>query len=65
MLEFFQYMTSSFWIFVGCVILVSIPLRFIYAIIARTLRHYSLMKHGYPPSHCDADGVLLKQKNKE
>ncbi len=29
-------------------------------LINRPLRHANIRKHGYPPSHCDADGDFLK-----
>jgi hypothetical protein len=47
---------QSFWHFVGCFMLVSIPFTFAFNVINRTLRHWNIRKHGYPPAHCDADG---------
>lgn len=65
MIEILKFMTSGFWIFLGCVIIIGIPLNFIYKIYARTLRHYSLIKNGYPPQHCDADGDLVDNSKDE
>ena len=28
----------------------------------RILRHWTIRKHGYPPSHCDADGDFEKEE---
>lgn len=27
----------------------------------RTLRHWNIQKHGYPPPHCDADGDFKEE----
>lgn len=52
--------SGSFWKFLGyyliIISLVFTPLRFIFIVINRTLRHWNIRKHGYPPAHCDADG---------
>lgn len=29
----------------------------------RTLRHFNIRKHGYPPPHCDADGDFKLKEN--
>ena len=51
---------SGFWAFVGSMILLYlvlwIPSRLIFIIVNRTLRHLNIRKHGWPPSHLDADG---------
>jgi hypothetical protein len=47
---------SGFWPFVGCMILLSVPLNFVFILVNRFLRHWNIRKHGYPPAHCDADG---------
>lgn len=31
----------------------------------RVLRHQNIRKHGYPPSHCDADGDFKPEKKEE
>lgn len=31
----------------------------------RTLRHWNIRKHGYPPAHCDADGDFAPLKGGE
>ena len=31
----------------------------------RFWRHFNLMKHGYPPEHCDADGDFKQTKEEE
>jgi hypothetical protein len=65
MTEFFKFILSDFWIFVGfCLILSGIG-NFIFRIYNRTLRHYNVKKHGYPPAHCDADGDFKPTKKDE
>lgn len=54
------FIFSSFWIWIGFVILIGIPLNFIYQVINRLLRHRSIMKHGYPEG-TDADGEYPKK----
>jgi len=57
MMEFIQFATThGFWVFIGCWILMLIPLTFVFLVINRLLRHANIRKHGYPPVHCDADG---------
>lgn len=29
----------------------------------RMIRHLNIRKHGWPPSHCDADGDTIKKDN--
>ena len=55
-MEILQFIFSNFWIWLGFVIILSIPLTFIFRVYNRTLRHRNIMKNGYPPEHCDADG---------
>jgi len=56
MLEFFKFIFSNFWIFVGFLILLSLTYAFIFDMWNRFWRHFNIRKHGYPPIHCDADG---------
>jgi len=56
MVEFLKYVFGGFWMWLGFVIVVGMILNFIFRLYNRALRHRSLMKHGYPPEHCDADG---------
>lgn len=56
--------SGGFWRFIGYWILLgmimAIPARVIIIAINRPLRHWNIRKHGYPPSHCDADGDFKK-----
>jgi hypothetical protein len=63
MLELLEFIFSSFWTWAGTAILIGLPLDFILKIYNRTLRHWNIRKHGYPPSHCDADGDFQKIDN--
>ncbi len=61
-----ESVSGGFWKFIGYWILltmiVGIPTQLIIIAINRPLRHWNIRKHGYPPSHCDADGDF---KNEE
>lgn len=52
--------SGGFWRFMGFWIMVTvilgIPAKLIVVLINRPLRHWNIRKHGYPPTHCDADG---------
>ena len=54
-----EFIFSSFWHWLGFSILLGIVCKytyiFFYNTYQRTLRHFSIMKHGYPVN-CDADG---------
>jgi hypothetical protein len=56
MIEIIKYIFSSFWVFLGVLILISLILTFIANMHNRFWRHFNIRKHGYPPAHCDADG---------
>jgi len=64
-MEALKFIFSSFWIWLGFMVLMIISLIivckflyvFIYNIYQRTLRHFVMLKYGYPPK-CDADGDL-------
>lgn len=64
-MEIIKFIFSSFWVFVGFVIILSIVLNSILFIWNRFFRHFNIRKHGYPPSHCDADGDLIPIKTKK
>jgi len=55
-MQYLQFIFSSFWHFVGTVILTSAILTFVFRCWNRMWRHLNIRKHGYPPAHCDADG---------
>lgn len=55
-----ESVSGGFWRFVGhwvmIALIMGIPVSLVKFIINRILRHWSIRKHGYPPTHCDADG---------
>lgn len=55
-MKFFEFILGDFWVFIGFVILFGMVLDFILKFYNRTMRHWNIRKHGYPPQHCDADG---------
>lgn len=64
MIEILQFVFSSFWIWLGTIILIGLPLKFIFKIYNYTLRHWNIHKHGYP-QNCDADGDFLNNTNND
>lgn len=49
------------WVTIVMLIALYIITRFIFRIFNRILRHRNIMKHGYPPPHCDADGDFKEE----
>lgn len=60
MLEFFKFLVSNFWYFVAFCIILSMVLKTIYGIAHKIVRHFTILKVGYPPFHCDGDGDFRK-----
>lgn len=56
---------GGFWSgFIG-LFMFAVTLNFFMNIWNRTLRHWNIRKHGYPPAHCDADGDFKKESKKK
>jgi len=59
-MDWMQFVFSSFWIWLGCLIMIMAPLSLLVQLLFRCwnrfLRHLSVRKAGWPPSHLDADG---------
>ena len=60
-LDILKYMTSDFWIFIGCFMVLSAFIKAIFGTINKIFRHWNIRKHGYPPMHCNADGDFKKE----
>lgn len=62
-----ESLSHGFWYFIGYLIMISIilgiPAKVILFAINRPLRHWTIMKYGYPPNHCDADGDFKKEED--
>jgi Na+/serine symporter len=62
-----ESVSGGFWKFIGYWIMVAlllgIPAKVLIFVINRPLRHWTIRKHGYPPSHCDADGDFKDKNN--
>jgi hypothetical protein len=60
MLELLKFTLSSFWIFCGSYAMIGMILYFvvngIIKLFSRLFRMIMVSKHGWPPSHLDADG---------
>lgn len=65
MWDFFTYIFGNFWMWLGFVIIVGQILSFIFKVYNRGLRHRNIMKHGYPPANCDADGDFPQIKKED
>lgn len=61
-MEFLNFMFQGFWHFLGCVIILGGAGNLIAFVWNRFWRHWNIRKHGYPPSHCDADGDFKSEK---
>ena len=59
-MDFLNFMFQGFWHFVGCAMILGGILNLIFVMWNRFWRHWNIRKHGYPPSHCDADGDFKK-----
>jgi hypothetical protein len=55
-MELLEIIFRSFWHFIGFMMLLSVIAQFLFIMWNRTLRHWNIRKHGYPPKWCDADG---------
>ena len=64
-MEILQFVFQSFWHFVGFLFLLASFGNAILAIWTRLLRYWTIRKHGYPPSHCDADGDFKQKEDKK
>jgi hypothetical protein len=60
-MEFIKFIFSNFWIWLGFIIILMAIIKGIYILIIIILRQKILIKHGYPPPHCDADGDLKEK----
>ena len=62
-----ESVSGGFWKFIGyyCIIFLfmALPIKVLYILINRPLRHWNIRKHGYPPAHCDADGDFKKKED--
>jgi hypothetical protein len=55
-MELIRFVFSSFWKWLGAVILLTILLNAPVRIIIRLIRRSMVLKQGWPPAHLDADG---------
>lgn len=55
-MEILKFTFESFWHFAGVFSILYILLYCTINAFNRFFRHWNIRKHGYPPSHCDADG---------
>ena len=62
--DFLNFTLDGFWHFVGVLMLLGGIGRWVYSLYTRLLRHFSIMKHGYPPEHCDGDGEFKRSETK-
>jgi hypothetical protein len=65
MLEFFKFIFSNFWYFIGFVIILELICKLVYGVVHKIVRHFTILKVGYPPAHCDGDGDFKKISKEE
>ncbi len=62
-MDVLQFMSDSPWLtFFLAVIAGEVIVRVVVNLPNRILRHWNIRKHGYPPTHCDADGDFRPKK---
>jgi len=64
-MEFVHFVFSSFWVWLGFVIIFYIPVELIFKVINRFIRRSNIKNKGWPPAHLDADGDWKPDKEKE
>jgi hypothetical protein len=64
MSDILKFMSDSPYLtaFLAFLILETV-VRIVYILPNRILRHWNIRKHGYPPTHCDADGDFKAKDN--
>lgn len=71
MIEILQYMTSGFWKFIGCFLILLISFHYIVngilRIFGRIFRCIMVLSRGWPPEHLDADGdyIIVEPQHEE
>ena len=55
-MDILSFVFSSFWVFIGSLLLIELPLKFLLNAIKLFVRQRNISKHGWPPEHLDADG---------
>lgn len=58
-----DFMFTGFWPFIGGLTIIYLVLKLVLILTQRLFRVINLLKNGYPPPHCDADGDFLKIGN--
>ncbi len=56
MLSILEFIFSSFWVWLGSLLLLEILLKYVFLCWNRFLRHLNVRRAGWPPDHLDADG---------
>ena len=64
-MDFLRFIFSSFWVWIGFVILIGVPIDAIVKIISRLIRRSIIVTQGWPPAHLDADGDWRPDPKKE
>jgi hypothetical protein len=64
-MEALKFIFSSFWVWVGFMLMINLILYFIVNLIhkmyCKRVKHKTLRMIGYPPEHCDADGDPIQE----
>jgi len=62
--DIFKFMSESPYLtFFLAVVAAEVIIRVAVNLPNRILRHWNIRKHGYPPTHCDADGDFKKPES--
>lgn len=64
-MEFITLIFSNFFTWIGFVIILDLCLNFVFNMYQEHKRKRVIMKHGYPPEHCDVDGDFDEEFDEE
>ena len=64
-MTFIKFIFSSFWIWLGALIMLGVIVDAPIKIASRLTRRSMVIKKGWPPAHLDADGDWKKEPEKE
>lgn len=60
-MEFIHFVFSTFWHWLGFILILYLPLETTRQIVVRLIRRSMVKRHGWPPAHLDADGDFRKE----
>jgi hypothetical protein len=62
-MDIVRFIFSSFWVWLGSVIIIYIPFNSVVFIVRAMVRGWMVKKQGWPPAHLDANGEWKEEKS--